>query len=107
VLVGLTKTGVAQDPTKTGVARLLLIVARTDQIRYAYLKYLFDGEPGDVILDRRAGERRRHWELAGIERRRGDRRRLDTTKDLRTCGWALVRHSRSEDRAGAGKEWWS
>jgi hypothetical protein len=104
---GPTQTSVAQAATKTGVARLLLIVARADHLRYAYLKYLFDGEPGDVILDRRAGERRHHWELAGVERRRGDRRRQDITKDLRTCGWALVRHSRSEGRADARKEWWS
>jgi len=78
--------------TKAGAARLLLIVSRTEQLRYTYLKYVFDGETGDVIVDRRVGERRRRQEPAAVEKRRGDRRERDITKDLEISGWALVRH---------------
>jgi len=77
--------------TKAG-ARLLLIVSRTERLRYAYLKYIFDDETGDVIVDRRVGERRRRQEPAAVEKRRGDRRERDITKDLEISGWALVRH---------------
>src|SRR3989442_125018 len=41
------------------VARLLLIVARTEPSRTTYLKHVFTSETVDVILDRRAEERRR------------------------------------------------
>jgi len=78
--------------TKAGAARLLLIVSRTERLRYAYLKYIFDDETGDVIVDRRVGERRRRQEPAAVEKRRGDRRERDITKDLEISGWALVRH---------------
>ena len=78
--------------TKAGAARLLLIVSRTERLRYAYLKYIFDDETGDVIVDRRVGERRRRQQPAAVEKRRGDRRERDITKDLEISGWALVRH---------------
>ena len=78
--------------TKAGAARLLLIVSRTERLRYAYLKYIFDDETGDVIVDRRVGERRRYPEPAAVEKRRGDRRERDITKDLEISGWALVRY---------------
>ena len=78
--------------TKAGAARLLLIVSRTERLRYAYLKYIFDDETSDVIVDRRVGERRRRQEPAAVEKRRGDRRERDITKDLEISGWALVRH---------------
>src|SRR2546430_5273108 len=72
--------------TKAGAARLLLIVSRTERLRYAYLKYIFDDETGDVIVDRRVGERRRRQEPAAVEKRRGDRRERDITKDLEISG---------------------
>ena len=40
-------------PEKARMTRQLLIVSRSQQERYAYLRYVFDSETGDVILDRR------------------------------------------------------
>jgi hypothetical protein len=74
------------------VARLLLIVSRTEPARYTYLKYVFASETVDVILDRRVGERRQNMARAAIDRRHTDRRERDLAKDLQTFGWALVRH---------------
>jgi hypothetical protein len=74
------------------VARLLLIVSRTEPGRFTYLKHVFASETVDVILDRRLGERRQGPIRAAMERRRGDRRERDLTKDLQSFGWALVRH---------------
>jgi len=73
------------------VARLLLIVSATEPARYTYLKHVFGSETADVILDRRVGERRQLVKRVAPERRRGDRRERDLTKDLQTFGWALVR----------------
>jgi len=70
---------------------LLLIVPRTEPARYQYLKDAFASETVDVIPDRRVEERRRREGRTWAERRRGNRRRLDTTVDLQTFGWALVR----------------
>jgi hypothetical protein len=73
------------------VAWLLLIVSRTEPARYQYLKDVFASETVDVIPDRRVEERRRREGRTWAERRREDRRQLDTTVDLQTFGWALVR----------------
>ena len=73
------------------VARLLLIVSPTEPARYTYLKHVFGSETADVILDRRVEERRQLVKRVVPERRRGDRRERDLTKDLQTFGWALVR----------------
>jgi hypothetical protein len=73
------------------MARLLLIVSRTKPARYTYLKHVFGSETIDVMLDRRVNEQRQRWERVGAERRGGDRRQRDITKDLQTLGWALVR----------------
>jgi len=73
------------------VARLLLIVSATEPARYTYLKHVFGSETADVILDRRVEERRQLVKRVVPERRRGDRRERDLTKDLQTFGWALVR----------------
>jgi hypothetical protein len=72
------------------VAWLLLIVSRTEPARYQYLKEVFASETADVFPDRRVEARRRREGRARAERRRGDRRQLDTTGDLQTFGWALV-----------------
>lgn len=73
------------------MGRLLVIVSRTEPARYTYLKHVFARQGVEVIVDRRAGERRRRLEPATAERRRADRRARDITKDLQTLGWALVR----------------
>ena len=73
------------------MARLLLIVSATEPARYTYLKHIFGSETADVILDRRVEERRQLVKRVVPERRRGDRRERDLTKDLQTFGWALVR----------------
>ena len=73
------------------MARLLLIVSPTEPARYTYLKHVFGSETVDVILDRRVEERRQLVKRVVPERRRGDRRERDLTKDLQTFGWALVR----------------
>ena len=83
----------ARRSAEVVVASLLLIVSRTDPSRGPYLKHVFASETVDVILDRRAEERRRFplGDRAAAERRRGDRRQRDTTEDLKTYGWAVVR----------------
>ena len=79
-------------PEKAAVTRQLLIVSRSQQERYAYLRYVFDTETGEVILDRRVGDRRSPQETVPAERRREERRRRDVTPDLQAFGWALVRY---------------
>jgi len=80
------------SPEKAAVIRQLLIVSRSQQERYAYLRYVFDSESGAVILDRRVGSRRSRQEPIATERRRGERRERDVTEDLQGFGWALVRY---------------
>jgi hypothetical protein len=77
---------------KAAVTRQLLIVSRLQQERYAYLRYVFDGETGKVILDRRVRDRRSRQETVPADRRRGERRQRDVTADLQAFGWALVRY---------------
>ena len=79
-------------PEKARMTRQLLIVSRSQQERYAYLRYVFDSETGDVILDRRVRDRRGRQEPATAERRRAERRQRDVTSDLQAFGWALVRY---------------
>ena len=88
--------GVAKEARRSAevvVAVLLVIVSRTDPSRGPYLKHVFASETVEVIVDRRAEERRRFplHDRAAAERRRGDRRQRDITKDLQTYGWAVVR----------------
>jgi len=77
---------------KAAVTRQLLIVSRSQPERYAYLKYVFDSQSGEVILDRRVGSQRSRPEPVATERRRGERRERDVTEDLQVFGWALVRY---------------
>jgi hypothetical protein len=72
--------------------RQLLIVSRSQHERYEYLRYVFDGETGDVILDRRLRARRSRREPIPTERRRQERRQRDVSSDLQAFGWALVRY---------------
>jgi hypothetical protein len=72
--------------------RVLIIVSRTEPARYTYLKHVYTSTVLDVILDRRVGGRRMRQEPVAVDRRQGDRRQRDLAKDLKTTGWAVVRH---------------
>src|SRR2546425_13197410 len=76
-------------PANPVVARLLVITARTDLARYAYLRVVMDRTTVGVVLDRRMGERRWRQKRVAAERRRLDRRQQDLTEDLRRSGWAM------------------
>jgi hypothetical protein len=78
------------SPSKPVAAPLLFVVSRMDLARYAYLKFVFDSATGDVVLDRRLGERRWRQKRVTAEKRRVDRRQRDITEDLQTSGWALL-----------------
>ena len=73
------------------MAHLLIIVSRAEPAQFKYLKHVFGRDTGEVILDRRIGNRRERAARAAAERRRRDRRQRDVTTDLQTLGWALVR----------------
>ena len=73
------------------MARLFVIVSRTEPARHTYLKHVFGNQTVDVIMDRRVEERRRRQEEVPAERRRQDRRQRDVTKDLQALGWTVVR----------------
>jgi hypothetical protein len=74
------------------MADLLFVVSRTEPKRYIYLKYVYADESRDVILDRRQeGERRRGHGQPPTERRHGERRHRETTRELQLHGWTLVR----------------
>src|SRR6267142_2059617 len=82
----------SRDPNSTGavMASLLFIVSRTESGTYTYLRHALAKGSGDVIVDRRQGERRRVRQDVTCDRRYGDRRHRDVTGDLQTSGWALV-----------------
>ena len=70
---------------------LIFVVGRTRLDRYEELRLHFeDWRDVRVVLDRREGERREpHDTVAGVERRRAERRhRLEPS--LRKLGWAVV-----------------
>ena len=76
---------------------LLIIVSSTDSARFEYLKHVFASQRAftkatvEVIVDRRAGERRQLGKPVALERRRRERRMRDVSKDLAVFGWAVVR----------------
>lgn len=72
------------------MSRLLFIVSRRESTFYEYLKQNF-GDVGEVILDRRRGERRREDRGSTVERRQGDRRQQRVEEELQTTGWVIVR----------------
>jgi len=73
------------------MAGLLFIVSAREPGTYAYLKYGVARSSGDVILDRRIGERRQiHQYAVRTERRNGDRRHRDITRELQAFGWAVA-----------------
>ena len=68
------------------VARLLIVVSRTNPAQQTYLKHVFGSQTEDVILDRRVGERRQHPAPVAAERRRIERRQRDISQDLQISG---------------------
>ena len=73
------------------MAGLLFIVSAAAPGTYVYLNYGVARRTGDVILDRRKEERRQiHQGSAMSERRNGDRRHRDITRELHAFGWAVV-----------------
>ena len=74
------------------IAKHLLIVAHHRRELYDQIKRAFAGhETVQVVLDRRATERRRGKEPTLPERRGADRRARSIIDDqLRTIGWSLV-----------------
>jgi hypothetical protein len=73
------------------MADLVFIVSRTEPKHYLYLKHEFADESRDVVLDRRAGERRRSQGPVPSERRHMQRRQRDVTWELQSSGWAVAR----------------
>jgi len=73
------------------MADLVFIVSRTEPKHYLYLKHEFANESSDVVLDRRAGKRRRSQRPLPTERRHMQRRHRDVTWELESSGWAVVR----------------
>ena len=80
------------------MADLLFIVSRTEPKRYMYLRYVYADEGRDVILDRREGERRRGRGQPPTERRHVERRHRETTRELQSYGWTLVRRQAEVSR---------
>jgi hypothetical protein len=76
---------------------LLIIVSSTDSARFEYLKHVFASSARvqeatvEVIVDRRAGERRQLRKPVALERRHRERRMRDVSKDLAALRWAMVR----------------
>src|SRR3989442_2856592 len=54
------------------VARLLIIVSRAQPTQYTYLQHVFGRETGDVIVDRRARERRWRQKLVAVDNHRSE-----------------------------------
>ena len=74
------------------MADLVLIVSRTELKQYQYLRHFWADEEREVVLDRRAGERRQSLRPPPVERRHVERRRQQgITQELGSAGWALVR----------------
>jgi hypothetical protein len=79
------------NPAEAIMADLVFIVSRTEPKHYLYLKHEFADESSDVVLDRRAGERRRSQRPLPTERRHMQRRHRDVTGELQSSGWAVAR----------------
>ncbi len=73
------------------MAQLLVVVPRSRASEHASVAQSFAGVAScRVIIDRRVGERRRrHTDLPGEERRRGERR---SSQLEASCGFVLLIH---------------
>ena len=82
----------ATSARRKGATKHLLVVSRHRRRLYDELKRAFAGhETVQVILDRRAGERRQRELAPALDRRRRDRRtRWAMDDQLRTIGWSLI-----------------
>ena len=72
------------------MARSLFIVSRSKPGTYTYLKLVNESTDVEVVLDRRALDRRRTLQRVTPERRKGERRCRNVMTDLLKSGWALV-----------------
>src|SRR3989442_12333861 len=70
-------------PANPVVARLLVVTARTDLARYAYLRLVMDSTTVGVVLDRRIEERRWRQKPMAADRARPARRQPDSHEDVR------------------------
>jgi hypothetical protein len=74
------------------MARLLIVVSRNEHDLYRNLRQDFARVPRvEVLVDRRAGERRVESVPVPADRRRRERRRLDIRSRLTLLGWEIVR----------------
>lgn len=78
---------------RTPKRRLVFVVSRDRMDLYDKLRQALIQEPDvDLILDRRAADRRRGDSAVDAERRGLQRReRLALDAEVRECGWAVVR----------------
>jgi hypothetical protein len=83
---------------KSAQRRLIFIVSRQRIDLYDALRKALSGEPDcEVIIDRRAGERRTaerrgNTTAAAKDRRARQRReRIPVDSEIRECGWAVVK----------------
>jgi hypothetical protein len=94
------------SPNRRQSGRQLLIVARNRVKLYQYMRKAFQGnETVRVLLDQRAGERRRvSGTPHGPDRRRVDRRRTVHVDDLlRVLGWAIVLQDHPETKRATSR----
>lgn len=88
------------EPLRTPKRRLVFIVSRERLDLYQKLRQALIREPDvDLILDRRAGDRRLADSPFERERRAVRRRdRLALDAEIRECGWAVLRLPAVRDR---------
>ena len=78
------------------MADSLFIVSRDELGTYIYLTHALAWESADVVLDRRMGDRRRIHRQATPERRYGERRHRDISRELQASGLAQIRASEAD-----------
>src|SRR2546428_11474145 len=69
------------------VARLLIIVSRTNPAQHTYLKHVFGSQTEDVILDRRVGKRRQRLAPVAAGKPRNVRRPAHISQELQLSRW--------------------
>jgi hypothetical protein len=87
-----TRTAAPTRGERARMARHLLIVARNRTKLYEHFRrVLAKNSSIQVVLDRRAGDRRGKGVAVEVDRRRRDRRtRTNIDEQLREIGWSLV-----------------
>jgi hypothetical protein len=81
------------ETIRTPNRRLVFVISRDRMDLYDKLREALIREPDvDIILDRRAGERRVAQSAAEQERRgRQRRQRIALDAEVQACGWAVVK----------------